>query len=201
MLKNSYPNKMIEVEISGPVAKKEYEYLKKHLISAGDNVRVEKYACIKYVGEHTMSHLDVEVEAGENPRIIFRDHRIKKENILKLESAQFENAVDVCASLGFLKGNVYVREFLRADFGGAEFALADPISEDAFYYSAKILAPDPVSAKEAEKKLQILAKKYKLPIWSPLDMFGFIKKLNDRVIYVYNYNEQGRMHFKERFGI
>ena len=114
---------------------------------------------------------------------------------------QFSKAVEFCGKIGYKKGVVYVREVLSAKYGGAHFALFDPLQTDALYYEAVITVNDPVSAKEAKKKLEVLARKFKLPIWGNLEMVSFFEKLNKQSSYVYDFNTDGVDYFKDRFGI
>ena len=192
---------MIDVEIRGPVAKKEYEYLKKHLENSGEHIFREKRATIVYTGEHFHAFTDIELSSGQQAKLILKDLRARTETVLALLPGQFTKSVELCAKLGYLKGSVSVREVLCAQYGGAYFTLVDPLENDALYYEASIHAKDPVSAKEAKKKLEALAKKFKLPIWGNLEMTSFLEKLNKQASYLYDYSVHGATHFYDRFGI
>lgn len=192
---------MIEVEIKGPVAKKEYEYLKKALENSGENILREKRASIVFAGEHSHAFTDIEISSGKNSKIILRDHKNKSENHLSLKDNQFSESVEFCAKLGYTKGVVCIRDFLCANYGGAYFSLVDPIENDSLYYEAVIVVNDPVSAEESKKKLEALARKFKLPVWGNLEMATFFEKLNKQTNYMYDYNVQGAHHFKDKFGI
>ena len=192
---------MIEVEIRGPIAKKEYEYLKKTLKNSGENILQEKRAVILYTGEHAHAFTDIEISSGKNSKLILKDLKNRTETVLTLEPNQFSKSVAFCAGLGYTKGVVSIRDFFCANYGGAYFSLVDPIENDALYYEAVIVANDPTSAKDAKKKLEALARKFKLPIWGNLEMVSFFEKLNKQANYVYDYNIHGAHHFKDKFGI
>ncbi len=192
---------MIDVEIKGPVAKKEYEYLKKTLEGGGENIFREKRVSILYVGEHANAFTDIEISSGKNSQIVLKDHKNHKEIKLSLEPDQFCKAIEFCVGLGHTKGNASVFEFFSANYGGAYFELVDSLETDTLYYSAVVSAGDPTSAKEAKKKLEILARKFKLPIWGNLEMISFFEKLNKQANYVYDYKVHGLNHFNDKFGI
>ena len=192
---------MIEVEIRGPVAKKEYDKMKKTLEESGDNFLREKRAMIVYTGEHSLAFTDIEISSGKKSKLTLRDHKNKSETVLGLETNQFSKSVEFCAKLGYTKGVVSIRDFFCASYGGAYFSLVDPLENDSLYYEAVIVAQDPASAKEAKKKLEALARKFKLPIWGNLEMASFFDKLNKQTNYVYDYGIHGGHHFKDKFGI
>ena len=190
---------MIDVEIRGPVAKKEYEYLKK--ILGGENVLREKRALVTYMGEHFHAFTDLEIQSGENSKMVLKNQKTRTETVLTLTPNQFSKSVSFCAELGYTKGTATIREFFCANYGGAYFSLVDPVESDALYYEAVITVNDPTAAKEAKKKLESLARKFKLPIWGNLEMLSFFEKLNKQASYVYDYSIHGPDHFKDRFGI
>ena len=192
---------MIEVEIRGPVAKKEYDKMKKTLEETGENILREKRAVILFTGEHAHAFSDIEISSGKKSKMILRDHKNKSETVLSLESNQFSKGVEFCVKLGYTKGIVSIRDFFCASYGGAYFSLVDPLENDSLYYEAVIMANDPTSAKEAKKKLEALARKFKLPVWGSLEMTSFFEKLNKQTNYVYDYNVHGAHHFKDKFGI
>ena len=113
---------MIEVEIKGPVAKREYEKMKSTLMETGENILCEKRATIVFVGEHSHSFTDITITSGVDSKIILRDHKAKTETVLALASNQFSESVEFCAKLGYVKGVVSVREYLCANYGGAYFS-------------------------------------------------------------------------------
>lgn len=192
---------MIDVEIKGPVAKKEYDKMKKTLEETGENILREKRAAIVFVGEHAHASTDITISSGKDSKIILRDHKTKTETVLALAPDQFSESVEFCAKLGYTKGVVSVRDFFCAQYGGAYFSLVDPLENDSLYYEAVIVANDPISAKEAVKKLEALVRKFKLPIWGNLEMAAFFEKLNKRTNYVYDCGVHGPDHFKDKFGI
>ena len=67
-------------------------------------------------------------------------------------------------------------KILVANYGGAQFVLYEP-DENHYYYTAKIVAAGPNDAQTAQKDLETLARKFKLPMWSPIDMLEFLRTL------------------------
>ena len=192
---------MIDVEIRGPVAKKEYEKLKKMLLAAGEDVLTEKRVTILYAGIHAGVLADMEIREGSVPKLILKDRRNDRETVLTLVPGQLSDAVKFCASLGYVKGDVSVREVLSARYGGAQFQLVDPLSDEAYYYEAAMTAVDPASVKDAKKKLETLARQFKLPLWSEPEMASFFGSLSKRANYEYDFATHGPEHFRDTFGI
>ncbi len=192
---------MIDIEIRGPVAKKEYEKLKKHLAVAGEDVRQEKRVSVRYKGIDAGVLADMEVREGEHPRMILKDRRHDREVVLTLAPGQLAQAITFCASLGYAKGEVFVREVFSARYGGAYFSLVDPLENEVYYYEASMAVNDPVEAAEAKEKLEQMAKKFKLPRWTEPEMQSFFGSLSRRVNYTFDFAEHGAEHFKEKFGI
>lgn len=202
---------MIEVEICGPVAKKEYTKLNTLLKTAGENFHAEKHICVEYLLAQTASSDIADVLAlsleqknsGPEIRIKKRrsgEHVRPEETSTVLAHGEFSHAVKMLSALGYTKGMVSMREHVCARFGGADFTLTDP-GEDFFYYKAQITAHNPTEVAEAQQKLASLAKKLKLPIWGQNEMFSYMKRLNERVNYLYDYEVQGAEHFTEKFGV
>lgn len=198
---------MIEVEIRGPIAKKEYDRLIKLLKTAGQDFLSEKRILVDYSkGNIEDRTIDVRLKQKNNvPEISVKigragDWSAREEMETKLAPGEFSNAVKMFAALGYTKGTVCMRELAHANYGGARITLADP-GEDLFYYEAEIIVKNPVEAEEAKQKLAQLAKTLKLPVWGQNEMFAFIKKLDERVNYEYDYSIHGPDHFREKFGI
>ena len=119
---------------------------------------------------------------------------------LELAPGTFSDAVAFLAELGYKKGTVNAQEVCTASYGGAFFSLVDP-GEDIFYYEALIVAQNPAEATEAKQKLDKLAKQLKLPVWTPLDMLAFLRKLHGETQVVYDYDTDGKDYFRTKFGI
>ena len=192
---------MIDVEIRGPVAKKEFEYLKNILEKSGEHLYREKRAIVLFMGEYPNGFVDLEISSGKDAQIVQKDHRTKTENIIPAQGVSFKTLVSFCTALGYTKGTVTVRDVLCAKYGGAYFTLVDPLENDALYYEATISVKDPTSSKEAKKKLESLARKFKLPIWGTQEMISFFERLNKQSSYTYDAKIHGEDHFAERFGI
>ena len=192
---------MIDVEIRGPVAKKEFEYLKNILEKSGEHIYREKRATVLFIGEYPNGFVDIEISSGKDSQIVQKDHKARTERVLPISGVPFTTLVSFCVALGYTKGTVTVRDVLCAKYGGAYFTLVDPLENEALYYEASITAKDPTSAKEAKKKLESLARKFKLPIWGVQEMTSFFERLNKQSSYTYDAKIHGEDHFAERFGI
>lgn len=193
---------MIDVEIKGPVAKKEYEKLKKTLELAGQNKVVEHQIVVAYTDkgynnrvvriEHKNGAAKIYIETGKIGE--------RKEIVVPLARGAFCDGIAMLTELGYKKANVSAQEVFSAEYGGAFFSLFDP-DEETFYYEASIASLGPTDAKEAKKKLEKLARNFKLPVWTPLAMLEFIRKLNEKMHSVYDYEKDGLGYFQEKFRI
>jgi|GEM_PF-1727078 len=193
---------MIDVEIRGPVAKKEYEKLKKLLAEAGERVLAEHRVAVLY-SDRGFNNRAVRIEHKNGTATIYIETGKvgeRTELATELASGGFSDGVALLAELGYKKASVSVREVLSCRYGGALFSLFDP-GEDSFYYEAVITAQGPTEAKEAKEKLAKLARNFKLPVWSALDMLEFTRKLNQTANSLYDYPVDGAGYFKDKFGI
>jgi hypothetical protein len=193
---------MIDVDIRGPVSKKDYERLKKLLTTGGEHSRLEQRITLRY-SDRGFNNREVRIEHKNGRDTIYiQTGKLgeRKELATELCSRGFSRGVDMFAELGYKKGIVSAQEVLTAVYGGAEFALFDP-GEDSFYYEAVMTAKGAAESKEAKGKLEKLARQLKLPVWTPLDMLAFVQKVQERTNYVYDHETLGSRHFEERFGI
>jgi hypothetical protein len=193
---------MIEVDIKGPIAKKDYDRLKKFFATAGLGSRCEHRVAVAYL-DRGYNDRAVRIEQKDGaPRIVIETGRTRerKELPVALGEGCFSDGIALLAELGYKKGTVSAQEVCRASYGGALFSLVDP-SEDIFYYEAVIVTQDPTEAKEAKQKLDKLAKQLKLPVWTPLDMHAFLAKLKKSTETMYDFDTDGGEYFKTKFGI
>lgn len=192
---------MIEVEIRGPVAKKEYAKLKKLLATAGEDIHEEKRVSVRYRGIDFGVLADMEIQDGLVSKLTLKDRRADRQVSLDLVGGQLTQVLTFCASLGYIKGEVYVREVFSARYGGATFSLVDPLEDEAYYYEAVMSAQNPVEAREAREKLETMARKFKLPQWTEPEMQSFFTSLSRRVNYTFDFTEHGAEHFKEKYNL
>ena len=193
---------MIEVEIKGPVSKKDYERLRKLFGTATEGAICEHRVTVAY-RDRGFSDREVRIEHKNGaPRIVIETGKSGERSELPVALARggFSDGVAFLAELGYRKGSVRAQEVCTASYGGALFSLIDP-GEDTFYYEALIVAQDPTEAKEAKQKLEKLAKQLKLPVWTPLDMLAFLRRLHETTETRYDHEADGREYFKTKFGI
>ncbi len=192
---------MIDVEIRGPVAKKEYQKLKTALMS-GEGAHMEKRATVIFSGIEAGMLADLEIDySPSGAKVVLKDRRYDRETVLKIAEGELKDLLAFAAGIGYVRGDAYVREVLVSRYGGATISLVDPLEDEGYYYEASITAHDPVSAKEAKAKLETLARTFKLPLWSGPEMQSFFVSLKKRVNYQYDYMKHGAEHFKEKYGI
>lgn len=186
---------MIDVEIQGSVAKKEYEKLKKTLETTGGLQR-DVQVVLSYEDKGYASREARLEKINGAVRIVLQSGRLedRKEIIVPVASGGFEKALDMLAELGYKKGTVSAEEVLSASFGGAHFFLFTP-RDESYHYTAVIKANNPTEVKEAKQKLMKLARTFKLPVWSPLDMLAFFRKLKDATSYPYDYAADSSQNF------
>ncbi len=192
---------MIDVEIRGPVGGREYEKLKSTLESSGGAFK-ETRVTVSYTDR---GYNDREVRLLHRngaSRIVMHAGRAgeRREIVVPIAGGGFSDAVLMLAELGYKKGTVLVEEVLGANYGGAAFSLFAP-RDDSYHYEAVMTVTNPGDAREAKQKLEKLARNFKLPIWTPLDMMAFVRKVNETGEYPYDHEADGPGHFQKKFGI
>lgn len=193
---------MIEVQIQGPLPKKDYERIKTLLFAATEGAISERRVAISYRDRGFNDRVVRLEQKNGAPRIVIETGKIgeRTELVTRLAPGSFSEGVVLLAELGYRKGSVSAQEVATSSYGGALFSLVDP-GEDAFYYEAVIFAKDPTEAKEAKQKLERIAKQLKLPVWTPLDMLGFLRRLSETTQTSFDFDTDGREYFKTKFGI
>lgn len=193
---------MIDVEIRGPVAKKEYDKLFKTLTTAGDGQYLGHQIALTY-SDKGHNNREVRIEHKNGTAKIFvavGKTGAREEIVTQLASGGFSDAVKMFAELGYKKGTVTVQKVFSANYGGARFSIYGS-DGDAVYYEAVITTKGPTEAKEAKGKLEKLARNFKLPMWTPLHMLEFMRRLHETLNYMYDYSVDGPNYFKNRFEI
>lgn len=182
---------MIDVEIQGSVAKREYEKLKKTLEKTV-GLKRDVQIVLRYEDTGYANRAARLEKIHGASRIVMQSGRPeeRKEVTVSIEGDGFEKALDMLAELGYRKGTVSAEGVESARYGGADIFLFTP-RDRSYHYTAVIKANDPTEAKEAKQKLEELARTFKLPIWSPLDMLAFFRKLNETTSYPYDYGVDG----------
>lgn len=193
---------MIEVEIKGPLSKKDYERIKKLLFTATEGSICEHRVAVSY-RDRGFNDRAVRLEQKNGaPRIVVETGKTgeRRELLVRLAQNGFSDGATFLAELGYKKGSISAQEVCTSSYGGALFSLIDP-GEDIFYYEALIVAQDPTEAKEAKQRLEKLAKQLKLPVWTPLDMLAFLRKLGESTQRSFDFDADGAEYFKTKFGI
>lgn len=192
---------MIEVEIRGPVAQKEYEKLHQILVSAGEHAYTGYHIMIEYT-DRGYNDREVRLECKNGiSKIFIRVGKTgsREEVVTELSPDAFSDGVRMLAELGYKKAKVTEQKVFSARYGGALFSLYDP--DGAVYYEAVITAGNPTEAKEAKAKLEKLARNFKLPIWTPLHMLEFKRRLHETMVSLYDYDIDGSDYFRKKFQI
>ena len=194
---------MIDVEIRGPLPKKEYDRLKKKFTIV-DDMSLAEYRVNMMYKDRGFNNREARLEHknGASKILIHTSGKAgeREEIAVELGSGQFSNAVEMLAELGYKKGTFAVQHAFVLHFGGATFTLFDA-DDTICYYEAYVSAQNPTEVDEAKQKLEKLARTLRLPVWSPLDMQAFLYKLNIVVTSVYDYDADGGDYFKKKFGV
>jgi adenylate cyclase class IV len=193
---------MIDVEIRGPLPKKEYERLEKKFKKVSGISHSEYHVSVLYK-DRGFNNREARLEhKNGTSRIVIHTGKlgVREEIVLELGKDQFTNGVELLAELGYKKGVVTARHALVVHFGGANITLFD-MEDTICYYEATSVAQNPTEVSEEKQKLESLARSLKLPVWSALDMQAFLHKLNTSTTIVYDYETDGAEYFKNKFGL
>ncbi|MBP6884706.1 MAG: hypothetical protein KBC17_02685 [Candidatus Pacebacteria bacterium] len=194
---------MIDVEIRGPLPKKEYERLEKKFKKVQNSTRSEYRVSVTYK-DRGFNNREARLihKNGLTTLHIHTAGKIDDRDEIKVDlgERQFSNAVEMLAELGYKKGTVIVEHALIAHFGGTTITLFDP-DDSLCHYEAYSVAKNPTEVKEERQKLEKLARTLRLPIWSILDMQAFLHKLNKSITSEYDYDVDGAKYFKDKYGL
>jgi predicted adenylyl cyclase CyaB len=190
-------NPSIEVEIRGPLSKKDKSrveaFLKKHgrFVTKKERTLIDYSAFLKGGGIRNRT-TDIRLrETNGVPEIIVKlgkwggmDER-KEISVLTLPGS-FDNLTEVFAILGLKKGMLCKRRSTVYMFKGIEFALVE-VPGHSYYFEAETMVSKGSQKAAARKKIEKVCKDLEISAFTDKQYFAYIKELNEKVNEVFEY--------------
>ena len=204
-------NKHIEVEIRGPLTKKEYfkleRYLKKNgrFIQKKDRVLIDYSLFIRSEGLETRKN-DIRLRiTNKVPEIIVKTGKMggsdeREEISVLVRRNNFDNLVKIFALLGLKKGMLCVRKGSIYTYKKVEFSLVE-VPNHSYYYEVEKIIRKNKDKNKAKQELLNMCKQLNLKIFSDKSLYSYIRKLNHEANEVFNFKNYKDNYFKQRFDL
>lgn len=203
-------NKNIEVEIRGPLSKKEFEDLIGLFEAEGkkmterDRILIDYSTFLEGGIENRQKDIRLRVTNGI-PEIIVKiggwggvDWR--RELSVFTKPGEFDTLVEIFAALGFCKGMLCVRKSKVYEYKGVEFALVE-VPGHSYYYEAEKMISDKEDINRITDEIIDMCKNLGLSVFDQKCFFEYINTLNKEANEVFDYQTYIPNYFKNRFGL
>lgn len=204
-------NKDIEVEVRGPLNKKQYNNLveffskKTKLKTTKNRVFIDYSTLIEGQGlKNRNKDIRLRVTNGI-PEIIIKigewgENESRREISIKTLKGSFDDLVEAFGILGFKKGVLCVRNSKVYDYKGVEFALVE-VPNHSFYYEAEKMIWTNGDKKQAIKEISNVCRELKLDIFNKEDFFKYVNCLNKEANEIFDSSSFKKNYFKNRFSL
>ncbi len=203
-------DKNIEIEIRGPLSKKEFDNLVKFFEKKGtktsekDRVLIDYSTFLEGGVEKRKKDIRLRVTNGI-PEIIVKvgewgGTEQRKELSAFTKPGEFDTLVEIFGELGFVKGMLCVRKSKVYEYKKVEFALVE-VPGHSYYYEAEKMANNKENGGELIKEIENVCKELKLNIFNKKQFFEYIDKLNKETNEIFDYKNYTPNYFKNRFNL
>lgn len=203
-------DKNIEIEIRGPLSKKEFDSLVKFFEKKGkkksekDRVLIDYSTFLKGGVENRKKDIRLRVTNGI-PEIIVKfgewgGSEQRKELSAFTKPGEFDTLVEIFGELGFRKGMLCVRKSKVYDYKDIEFALVE-VPGHSYYYEAEKMATDGENGDKMIRQIKNVCKDLKLKVFNKKQFFEYIAKLNKESNEIFDYKNHTPNYFKNRFNL
>jgi len=200
-------NKNIEVEIRGPLTKREYLNLERFLKKNGRFVQKKDRVLIDYSSESLESREnDIRLRVTNKiPEIVIKTGKLggsdeRREISVLTKKNNFDNLVKIFAALGFKKGILCVRKGNIYDYKGVEFSVVE-VPGHSFYFEVEKLIDNNKDKEVAKLELIKMCKQLKLKIFSNNGLFTYLRKLNSEANEMFDFKNYEDNYFQQRFNL
>ncbi|MFA6258056.1 MAG: hypothetical protein WC671_03580 [Candidatus Paceibacterota bacterium] len=203
-------DKNIEIEIRGPLLKKEFYNLIEFFENKGkktsekDRVLIDYSTFLEGGVENRKKDIRLRVTNGI-PEIIVKigewgGTEQRKELSAFTKPGEFDTLVEIFGELGFTKGMLCERKSKVYDYKGIEFALVE-VPGHSYYYEAEKMASLNENGEELINEIENVCKELKLNIFDKKQFFEYIDKLNKEANEIFDYKNYTLNYFKNRFNL
>jgi len=203
-------DKNIEIEIRGPLSKKEFNNLIKLFEDKGkktsekDRVLIDYSTFLKGGVEERKKDIRLRVTNGI-PEIIVKigewgGTEQRKELSVFTKPGEFDTLVEIFGELGFDKGMLCVRKSKVYEYKDIEFALVE-VPGHSYYYEAEKMANNKENGDKLIKEIENVCRDLNLDIFDKKEFFEYINKLNKESNEIFDYKTYTPNYFKNRFDL
>lgn len=201
----------IEVEVRGPLSKKQYRQLSKKFDQEGRFVADKNRLAICYPDPKTDSlvencNIDIRVRNTNGiPELIVKVGKwgavdeSRREYSLIGERGKFHEMIEMLGVMGFDHGMAVVRLGKAYDFKGVEFSLVE-VPGHSYFFEAEIMSAEKEKSK-ALKKIGELCKELRLELFSQQAFYDYINLLNKEANKKFRIEDFNGNYFLDHFGI
>ena len=203
-------DKNIEIEIRGPLSKKEFDNLVKLFETKGKKMSEKDRVLIDYStfleGGVENRHKDIRLRVTNGiPEIIVKvgewgGTEQRKELSAFTKPGEFDTLVEIFGELGFRKGMLCVRKSKVYEYKDIEFALVE-VPRHSYYYEAEKMAHEKEDVEKIIKEIKNVCKNLNLKIFDKKQFFEYIDKLNKESNEIFDYKNHTPNYFKNRFDL
>ncbi len=198
----------IEVEVRGPLSKKQYEHYKDFLSKKGLFVQEKRRVLIDYstlMPEHDLEKRDKDIRIRVTNNISeivvklgsWGDKEARKE-LSVTTSDSFDTLVQIFAAIGYQTGVLCVRNSMVYLYEDIEFALVE-VPGHSYYFEAELLISDRNKKNEAHEKIEFICTKLGMTIFSSEKYFAYVRQLNQEANTVFDFAKYQEGYFKKTF--
>ncbi|MEK7088951.1 MAG: hypothetical protein AAB913_02380 [Patescibacteria group bacterium] len=203
-------NKNIEVEIRGPLSKKEFNSLIKLFENKGKKTLEKNRILIDYStfleGGVKNRKKDIRLRVTNGiPEIIVKvgewgGTEQRKELSVFTKPGEFDTLVEIFGELGLNKGMLCVRKSKVYEYRSIEFALVE-VPGHSYYYEAEKMANEKENTEKIINEINKVCKDLDLKVFDKKQFFKYIEKLNKESNEIFDYKNYTSGYFKNRFGL
>ncbi len=193
--------KKIEVEVRGPLSRKEYQDLQKVLLVEGELLSEKKRMLIDYsvfIPKQGIRNRDLDIRlriTNDESEVVIKKGAWKasdsrEEVVVKLQKGEFGNMVKAYAALGYKKGVIAKNEYKIYKYKDIEFKLVY-VPEFEYFFEAEIGCQENEDTKNAREVIGQICNELNLKYYSDEEWFDFIERQNKAVNKVFDFDKDG----------
>ena len=204
-------SKTFEIEVRGPLMQAQYENLAKKFNDEGTHKETKERVLIDYSsflpGEEMETRgTDIRLRVtNKRPEIIVKlgswgGNEQREELSVMAEQGSFDTLVKIFGVMGYRKGMLCVRKSKVYEYKGVEFTLVE-IPGNHYTYEAEKLVTADADKDAATVEIKNVCAELGLQVYSDQEFFDFVKKLNEEVNEIFEFEKYTDGYFKDRFNL
>jgi len=202
--------KNIEIEIRGPLSKKQYQTLVNIFEKQGIEKEKKERILIDYStylpGGVEDRDKDIRVRVTNGiPEIVVKlgtwgGAEQRKELSILGKPGEFDTLVEIFGHLGFKKGTLANRKSRVFEYKGIEFALVE-VPNHSYYFEAEKMAHGNEDVQKITEEMTKICESLGLTVFDKKGFFEYIAILNKEANGVFEFDEYVTGDFKKKYGV